>query len=69
MHDRNEYDLRFAEHYRRVEAMNDHAWKRNTPVAASRSALATFLRALAARLEPSATPVRSETQSSISTLS
>ena len=54
MYDRNEYDLRFEEHKRRTDAINGQAWKYavTLPLPAPRRGLATLLRALAARLDP-----------------
>ena len=60
MYDRNQYDLRFEEHKRLTKAINGQAWKYSVtlPMPAPRRTLATLLRALAARLDPStAAPV------------
>jgi hypothetical protein len=60
MHDRTELDLRFEEHKRLTQAINGQSWKYSVtlPMPATRKTLATLLRALAARLDPTtAAPV------------
>ena len=54
MFDRNEYDLRFAEHKQRADAINGHGWKDTAilPMPVPRRFLATLLRVVAARLDP-----------------
>lgn len=60
MYDRNEYDLRFAEHKQRTDAINGQGWKETVilPMPAPRRFLATLLRGVAVRLDPTlaATP-------------
>lgn len=54
MFDRTDYDLRFEEHKRRVNAINGEGWKYIVllPMPAPRKGLAALLRAMAARLDP-----------------
>jgi hypothetical protein len=62
MIDRSEFDLPFEEHKRATKAINRQAWKYTAtrPLPVPRRALATLLRALAARLDPATSPAAVE---------
>jgi hypothetical protein len=59
MIDRNDIELRIAEHEERVALVNRTGWQRHgaVPARRPRRALAAVLRALATRLDPAQSPV------------